>query len=181
MTRQNKRTLLILSDLFPVDQSPWIYSYVKELEPYFNIHIYDSQQLGGITQQGLSQDQIHNHFVDKGLEIATKNLISQVSTPVDIIGFSIGGTITWKAALKGLKIQRLYLVSSTRVRLEQNKPICESIDCFYGDLDPNKPNETWISSMKLDSTTYSKQQGHVFYKDPYYIDLICKFILRKHT
>lgn len=47
MTRQNKRTLLILSDLFPVDQSPWIYSYVKELEPYFNIHIYDSQQLGG--------------------------------------------------------------------------------------------------------------------------------------
>ncbi|MHC5201450.1 hypothetical protein [Myroides sp. LJL119] len=178
---QEKKTLLILSDIFGTTNATWLNYYIKELQTVFHIELYDSLKLGGIFQENLTQEDIHHQFVTSSLQVAVTQLLNQVKNPIDlIVGFSIGGTIAWKAALQGLEIQKLCLVSSTRIRKEQKKPTCQVIDCFYADLDQNKPDKNWFDKMQPDSVTFFKKQGHLFYKDPYYIKIICKFIIQNY-
>ena len=165
-----KQRLVIISDLFGFNNCSWIQFYVSKLEPKFDITLYDVHELGEIENKDLSEDELHNQFLKDRLEIAVNNLLKLEKDPVNILAVSIGGTIAWKAALKGLQIKKLVAVSSTRIRKETVKPNCE-LDLIFGEKDSFAPSNDWFKTMELNYTRI-KNISHTFYKEIEHVDLI---------
>ncbi|MEO8237445.1 MAG: alpha/beta hydrolase [Flavobacterium sp.] len=121
-----KPRLLILSDLFGGKNPEWVNYYVEKLKSKFEIQYYDVLELGDIDTIDSGEVNIHNQFLNGGIDKAVEVLLHQEKEKVTILGFSIGGTIAWKAALKGLKVSHLIAVSSTRLRFETRFQIAKS-------------------------------------------------------
>ncbi|MEL6944601.1 MAG: alpha/beta hydrolase, partial [Bacteroidota bacterium] len=68
---------------------------------------------------------------------------------VSILAFSIGGTIAWKAALKGLKIKSLWAFSATRLRYEVERPNIP-IQLFFGQKDEYRPSSNWFDRREIE-------------------------------
>jgi pimeloyl-ACP methyl ester carboxylesterase len=95
---------------------------------------------------------------------------------IDILAFSIGGTIAWKAILKGLKVERLFAVSSTRLRYETEVPDCE-IKLYFGEKDNWKPDEYWFEKHQI-TPEIIKNKSHQMYLEKDFIHLICDAIFK---
>lgn len=63
------------------------------------------------------EDSLHQAFINGGVERAVASLLEKEKEPVDILGFSIGGFIAWKAAWKGLRVRSLTAVSSNKIKV----------------------------------------------------------------
>ncbi len=170
-----KKRLIILSDLWGFQKSKWIKYYTELLDPHFNIVIYNSSDLAGITSDNI--DDIHQQFVAFGIKKAVKKIIELEKRPITILAFSIGGTIAWRTALKNASIKNLILVSATRLRLETKTPDCKT-SLFYGKLDKFKPANHWLKNHT--NVTLIENAGHELYTDINKATLICTEILRNH-
>ena len=95
---------------------------------------YDCQQLAGVDEVVGSKENLHKAFVEGGIDTAVNHLLKKVEEDTHVLAFSTGGTIAWKAALKGMPAKSLTLVSATRIRMESEKPNCD-IDLLYGGND----------------------------------------------
>jgi len=111
-----KSRLIILSDIWGIQKLGWVKYYIDLLSSDYDIKYYDSCELGEIETNSLNENIRHRQFVNGGIEIAVNKLLELEKKECNILAFSIGGTIGWKAALSGLKIKNLYAVSSTRLR-----------------------------------------------------------------
>jgi len=170
-----KSKLLILSDLFGGGNPEWIKRYTDLLEPKFEIQYYDVLELANITISDLTEMDIHNQFLNGGIDKAVDNLLELENGKVTVLGFSIGGTIAWKAALKGLKVVNLIAVSSTRLRFETEAPNCK-IRLYFGDKDLNAPNSKWFIDLKV-SNHFFENQDHQLYLERKNVALICNNFL----
>lgn len=166
-----KPKLIILSDLFGGKNPEWIKRYADVLKPKFDIQYYDVLELANIDGSDFIEINIHNQFLNGGIDKAVDNLLKLEKSKVAVLGFSIGGTIAWKASLKGLKISHLIAVSSTRLRYETESPNCE-IKLFFGENDPNKPKFEWFSDLKIPFQIL-KNQNHQLYLEKTQLSLIC--------
>lgn len=168
-----KPRLLLLSDLFGGNPE-WIEYYIQILESKFDVHYYDVLTLAEID---FSEDEkeIHNQFLNGGIEKAVDNLLASEKNEVAVLAFSIGGTIAWKASLKGLKTTKLIAISSTRLRFETEIPNCE-IKLYFGDQDLNSPNNEWFSKLKIEKHILENQK-HQLYLDKKNVFLICSNLL----
>lgn len=171
-----KPRLLILSDLFGGKNPEWIQFYTAILESKFDIQYYDVLKLANINALNSSEKDIHDQFLNNGIEKAVENLIHKEKEEVIVLGFSIGGTIAWKASLKGLKTSHLIAVSSTRLRFETKVPNCE-IKLYFGENDLNKPNSKWFSDLKL-SNQILQNRDHQLYLEKENALLICNALLQ---
>lgn len=169
-----KQKLIILSDLWGFSNTNWIENYLEILQSNFIVKCYDSCQLGAIDITNLTEAEIHTEFINNGIDTAVKNLISLEKESINILAFSIGGTIAWKAGLAGLKINDLHAISSTRLRLETEKPNCK-IHLTYGENDKFKPNSEWFKKMDMECIIV-KNGNHLCYSDEKYIHRVCKNI-----
>jgi len=158
-----KPRLVILSDLFGGKDPKWLKSYVEILESKFDIQYYDVLELGEINVVDSSEINIHNQFVNGGIDNAIQNLLSYEKGEVIVIAFSIGGTIAWKAILKGLKVSHLIAVSSTRLRFETRKPDCK-IKLYFGEKDPNAPSLKWFLDLKIPRQFFENQDHQLYLK-----------------
>lgn len=166
-----KPRLIILTDLWGTTNASWIDLYKELLNPQFDVLIYDSCKLAGIDATGLSEKQRHSHFIDFGIETAVKELLRLEQDPLNILGYSIGGTIAWKAGLKGLQIIHLYAISATRLRFEIEKPDCKIV-LLFGEHDTYSPHLDW--ALNLDLTLKIIKDGeHKTYMDPKTIKKVC--------
>lgn len=171
-----KKKLIILSDIYGSINWSWINYYVEGLKNDFQIHLYDSCILAGIDTRSTLKER-HRQFIDSGILKATEQLIRlPVSEESLIIGFSIGGTIAWKAANMGLKHQGLFLVSATRLRFETLKPH-GSIQLYYGEEDPHKPDPDWFEKLTLNPHLFPGAK-HEFYRSKSTADLLIKELLK---
>lgn len=170
-----KPKLLILSDLFGGKNPEWIKRYTDLLESKFDIQYYDVLELANITVSDLTEIDIHNQFLNGGIDKAVENLLNQEKEKVTVLGFSIGGTIAWKASLKGLNISQLFVVSSTRLRFETEIPNCK-IKLYFGKKDLNMPNSKWFSDLKISNQIF-ENQDHELYLEKKNTLLICNDIL----
>ena len=170
-----KPKLLILSDLFGGENPEWIKRYKDSLESKFEIQYYDVLELANITASDSIEIDIHNQFINGGIDKAVDNLLALEKGKVAVLGFSIGGTIAWKAALRGLKVSYLIAVSSTRLRFETEIPNCK-IKLYFGDKDLNAPNLQWFIDLKV-SSHFFKNQDHQLYLERKNITLICNNFL----
>jgi len=168
-----KPRLLLLSDLFGGNPE-WIQNYIEILEIKFDVQYYDVLKLAQIDSSS-DEREIHNQFLNGGIEKAVNSLLDFEKEKVAILGFSIGGTIAWKASLRGLQITQLVAVSSTRLRFETEIPSCK-VKLYYGEKDLNKPNMQWFLDLKI-SNEIIENQDHILYQEKDYAFLICSNFL----
>ncbi len=140
-----KPRLIMLSDLWGKQKSAWISAYTKRLTKKFDVIYYDCCELGRIDISVYNQDILHSQFIKSGIETATKCLVELETEKINILAFSIGGVIAWKAGLNGLKIGNFYAVSSTRLRNETKKPD-GNLKVYFGSEDNFKPQIEWYKN-----------------------------------
>ncbi|MFV8346045.1 alpha/beta hydrolase [Flavobacterium sp. ZB4P13] len=171
-----KPRLIILSDLWGKENSDWISGYVELLNDKFDIEFYDCCELGNIDKTNYNEKNGHSQFVNGGIEKAVENLLKIEKYQIDVLAFSIGGTIAWKAALKGLNVRKLFAVSSTRLRYENEIPN-GVIKLYYGGTDSNKPNDDLLKKWSVEFEIL-KNRDHSFYTEKDFIASICGEILK---
>lgn len=153
-----RNVLIIISDMHGYDKDSIPHYMRYDLDNY-DCRYYSVKQLAQIKN---SIQDAHSQYVEHGIQSAIKSLLELQFEAVSVLAFSIGGTIAWKAALSGLKIKSLIAVSSTRLRLEINKPDCD-IKLIYASNDPYKPSQNWFYEMALEPIII-EGAGHDIYK-----------------
>lgn len=171
--------LVILSDIWGSKKGLWITSYLGYLQQYFDIVFYDCQQLANISLTVDTEDNICNEFVNGGMETAVAHLLKKESEPSHYLAFCAGGTIAWKAALKGLPMKSLYAVSAMGIHTEHQKPTCP-INMLYGEYDGFVPSKEWTSGLGI-SVEIVPNFGHGLYTDEKIIKKVCQGLLGKVT
>jgi hypothetical protein len=171
-----KPRLIILSDLWGKEKAAWTLDYIELLKNKFEIQYYDCCELGEIDKTNFSEENLHNQFVNGGIEKAVANLLKIEKNQIDVLAFSIGGTIAWKASLKGQNVRNLFAVSSTRLRYEDKIP-SGTIQLYYGENDSNKPSNDWFEKHSIDFEII-KNKEHDFYTEKESADSICAEILK---
>lgn len=169
------KELIILSDLWGTHQADWMARYTQDLAAHFIIKSYDSRKLGAVPIDLLDERQLHDRFVNGGIDTAVAQLLRLRKQCDAILGFSIGGTIAWKACLAGLAPQALFAISSTRLRHETEKPTTR-IGLFYGQNDAFQPTEQWFAKMQLPRQVYPAESHELYHKAEIAQDL-CKQLI----
>jgi hypothetical protein len=171
-----KPRLIILSDVWGKEKSDWISGYLELLNDNFEIQYYDCCELGEIDKTNYIEEGLHSQFVNGGIQKAVANLLKIEKNQIDILAFSIGGTIAWKVALKGLNVRNLFAVSSTRLRYEDEIPN-GAVKLYYGKNDKNKPSNDWFEKHSIDFEII-KNKEHDFYTEKEFANSICNEILK---
>jgi len=156
-----KPALIIISDLWGTAKSNWIDLYLQNLSAEFDVEYMDARALADISLDSLDEHKIHSEFIDAGIDKAVESVLKINSNKLTVLAFSIGGTIAWKAALKGLKVDSLYLISSTRLRHETKKPNCR-IHMMYGEYDTYKPEAKWFEKLNLDYEAIKEGEHEIY-------------------
>ena len=173
-----KERLIIISDLWGRGKSGWLTNYTRILEPEFDVLFYDSCELGQIDLSNYTQENLHKQFISGGIERAIDKLIESEKHKLNILAFSIGGTIAWKYGLKTDNIKSLVCVSSTRLRYETERPK-GNLELYFGQNDEYKPPVEWFEKMKLEYEILS-EKGHQFYCETQFAEHLSKKIIRRH-
>lgn len=167
-----KQEIIILSDLWGHRKSDWLSHFNEALSLNYNIKFYNSCELAGIDPHLSDQSQIHNEFLNGGIQKASETLIEKELESRIYIGCSIGGVICWKAAEFGLKIDRLMAISSTRLRKETTQPSFP-VNLIFGENDQYKPGSEWFDKMNCEYEII-ENGGHDIYKDKLVVSGIVK-------
>ena len=171
--------LVVLSDMWGDKRGLWITSYFGYLQQYYDIEFYDCQQLGNIDVPVSTEENVHAAFKDSGIDTAVAHLLKKENKPSHYLAFSTGGTIAWKAALKGLPTKSLTAISPTRIRYEHEKPNVP-MTLVYGENDAFQPDADWFKKMEL-SAEIVPNFGHNLYSDEKIISKVCFDLLQKVT
>lgn len=123
-----------------------------------------------------TEEQLHSQFLNGGIDKAVEALLQKEKEVIYIIGFSIGGTIAWKANLLGLNVSTLFAVSSTRLRYETQKS-SGNITLFFGEDDHYKPNFQWFEKMELKEHLF-KNEAHEFYQKKEIAAIVCQEMIK---
>lgn len=171
-----KPRLLLLSDLWGIKNASWLKEYSALLSSAFEIKIYDVCMLGQVDMTYNEEVRIHKQFVSNGIKTAVKTLLQMETGKVKVLAFSIGGIIAWKAALRGLNIDHLYAISSTRLRYETQKPKGH-IRLYFGENDIYQPDAGWVKNFEIPNKIYPNKK-HEMYAEIDSIHKICADILK---
>tara|TARA_R110002049_G_scaffold208648_7_gene379140 strand:- start:3767 stop:4354 length:588 start_codon:yes stop_codon:yes gene_type:complete len=169
--------LVVLSDMWGAKKGMWITSYLAYLQQYYEIEYYDIQQLANIDILINTEKNIHSEFVNGGIAAAVSNLVKKETKPAHYLAFSTGGTIAWKANLKGVPMKSLYTISATRLRKEVERVDC-NVQMLYGDKDLYKPSVKWSEGIGVNPEII-ENFGHKMYSDQKIIQKVCKDLLAK--
>lgn len=172
----SKPRLIILSDIFGSSNETWMDEYRALLEPHFNCIEYDCRELAGIAH--LHQESMHEGFASGGIEHAVDNLLNREINDAHILGFSVGGTIGWKFALKTKNVLSITLISATRLRYETRVPQSENV-IYFGELEEFGPQSEWFEAMEI-TPKWIARGGHDCYKDLNVIKQVCKHLIEKY-
>ncbi|MCG8573301.1 MAG: alpha/beta hydrolase [Flavobacteriales bacterium] len=169
------KKLIILSDLWGKERAQWLSYYLDELKGHFDIQYYDCCELGDIDKSDYSQENLHQQFVNEGIDRAFQQLLELEKGRVNLLAFSVGGTIAWKFGLKSGLIQELYCVSSTRLRHEKLQPTGK-ITLYFGEKDDFKPSSNWLNQMNVNFKMVTGK-GHEMYRDKDFASAFCQELI----
>lgn len=171
-----KPQLLILSDLWGAQKATYLPHYTSLLQSKYKVEFLDCCEIGQIDISDYQQENLHQQFISEGIDSAVNHLLKNYQKEVDVLAFSIGGTIAWKASLAGLKVRNLWAISATRLRYETEKPNSQ-ISLFYGSLDKYRPDEKWFKNLDIQNFTIFEKEGHNLYQKKEQIANVCKILL----
>ena len=170
-----KKRLVILSDLWGLQQTDWLEEYVYKLSSCYEIQIYDSCDLADVDKTECTQNNLHSQFISGGIDRAVQSLLDLELDNVSILAFSVGGVIAWKYGIVSGKVDSLYCVSSTRLRHEFSKPDCR-ISLYYGDRDNFRPDKKWFINLALEENLV-EGKDHYLYRDADFAKSMVKKII----
>lgn len=171
--------LVILSDLWGKKKSDWVNNYIAILKDFFDINFYDCCDLGKIDKAEMIEENLHQQFVNNGIETAVETLIQKEKEKINVLGFSVGGYIGWKASLKGLRIKNLIAISSTRLRYENEQPSC-LVELYFGEFDKFKPDSYWLNNVGANVKLHIyKEEYHECYKKKEIAMDVCSELIKK--
>jgi len=156
-----KERLLLISDLWGFQNSQWMDLYIDQLSQDFEVSIFDCYLQSEIDPAHTSEAAIHQYFLKEGIAICSKKLAQISIKKTSILAFSIGGTIAWKTALKGVEFNTFFAVSATRLRLENKRPT-GNIHLFYGTEDNSRPNEAWFEQNNISYTLFYEKKHNLY-------------------
>tara|TARA_R110000868_G_scaffold52221_4_gene165274 strand:- start:64181 stop:64726 length:546 start_codon:yes stop_codon:yes gene_type:complete len=171
--------LVIVSDMWGTKKGLWITSYLGYLQQHYDIVFYDCQELANINLTVETEENLHKEFINGGIDTAAAHLLKRENIPSHYLSFSTGGTIVYKAGLLGLPIKSLYAISSTRLRMENEKPNFP-VQLMYGSNDEFRPSEQWAKELELE-LDLALGFGHDLYADEKIIKDVCQQLLSKVT
>ncbi|MEZ4810497.1 MAG: hypothetical protein R2819_09075 [Allomuricauda sp.] len=171
--------LVVVSDMWGAKKGLWIASYFGYLQQYYDITFHDCQQLGNLDVPVSTEENIHRAFVTDGIDTAVAHLLKKETKPAHYLAFSTGGTIVWKAALKGLPVKSLTALSATRIRLEDKSPDVPK-NLIFGEYDEFKPDFDWAKRVGADFSVVPNF-GHRLYSDEKIIAQVCLDLLEQVT
>lgn len=171
--------LVVLSDMWGVKRGLWITSYFGYLQQYYDIAFYDCQQLGNIDVTVSTEKNIHDAFVEGGIDSAVSHLLKKETEASHYLAFSTGGTIAWKAAIKGLPMKSLTAISPTRIRFDDESPKVP-LNLIFGERDEFRPGSKWAQKVNVDMNIVPNF-GHQLYSDEKIIADVCLNLLEKVT
>ena len=116
---------------------------------------------------------------DKAIDIAVAHLLRKENSQAHYLGFSAGGTIAWKAGLKGLPMKSLYVVSAAGVGFEKALPSAR-VKAIFGGNDKARPDAQWCRQLGI-SPQVIEDFGHGMYTDEKIIKKISLDLLRMVT
>ena len=174
-----KPRLIIISDLWGIENSDWVNSYFEILKTRFEIQFYDSCKLANISFVDKTENNLHDEFINGGIDFAVENLLHLEKEIIAVLAFSIGGTIAWKASLKGLKIISFTSISPTRLRYETIKPDCE-IQLYFGENDPNKPLAIWFENLNVNCEIVENEKHEMYKNKDFALQFCSELILNLH-
>lgn len=155
--------IAVVSDIWGIRKSEWFMYYQELMSANYEMKFYDSCALGLIDLTKYEALNIHNQFVEFGIQNAVNKLLEIEKKPKIYIGCSIGGVILWRAGLRGLPIKKLVTISSTRLRKEIEKPSCP-VKMYFGESDAYKPTDKWFKQIGINSN-YIITGNHDIYKE----------------
>ena len=173
-----KPRIAIISDLWGFNNDPYVNIYIEKLYNHFDVDLIDAQLLGDI-RPSLDEPEIHTQFVESGIQLAADRLVKADIHFDLLIGFSVGGTIGWKAIADGAKIDSLITISATRIRKEII-PLTKPVEIYFGELEEHGPSKDWFDSKGLTSKII-KKKGHQIYKDEDFISEICDHLIKSYS
>lgn len=157
-----KQQIIVISDMWGKKHWGWLDLYRNALEEKFDVQYYDACTIAMIDTETYNEENLHAQFVNGGIDNAVNFLLNNIKQTSQVLAFSVGGTIAWKAALLGMPVEQLYLVSASRLRYETKRPNVP-IHTFYGAKDVYKPKPIWFKA--LDVANYEFVDfGHQLYK-----------------
>ena len=177
MNSNEKQRLILISDLWGSKNSEWISSYTSILNQHFDVFFYSSTELAEINIFNLAQEKIHQKFIEAGIEKAVENLLKSETQKIHVLAFSVGATIAWKAALRGLQVQNLFAVSATRLRYETKKPSTK-MELFFGEDDSFLPDLKWFEDMNI-KKHFITNHDHEMYKEKEIAYEVCSSIINQ--
>lgn len=169
MKKSEKPKLLLLSDMWGKQKMSWLPQYIEQLEHEFEVVFKDSRELGRMDLNITEEKDLHKRFIEGGINQSVQTLTEDQTTYAALLGMSVGGTIGWKAILGGLKVERYYGVSATRLRYETQKPDIP-IRLYFGTEDPYSPGLNWQKKMSLEAFNLTLRH------DMYYEKVVTRFI-----
>ncbi|MDO6490345.1 MULTISPECIES: hypothetical protein [unclassified Cellulophaga] len=173
----NSERLVVLSDMWGPKKGMWITSYLAYLQQYYEIEYYDIQQLANVDLLKQTEKNIHTAFVEGGIDTAVSHLLKKETKPAHYLAFSMGGSIAWKANLKGLPMKSLYAVSATRVRKEVER-VDGDVKMLFGSKDLYRPSTKWSETIGVELEVV-ENFGHEMYSDSQVIQKVCLDLLKK--
>lgn len=170
------KEIILLSDLWGKERFQWLAHYTSLLQKHFQLSYYDCRELGDISAEGLSEEELHTRFLNGGIKRAVERLLERDKEAFAVLGFSVGGYIAWKACQEGFRAQKLVALSSTRLRNESQKPDLR-IDLCYGENDRYRPGARWFEEMGIEEYILVGE-GHEFYVKQEIAEEICKRLIQ---
>ncbi|MCH2228809.1 MAG: hypothetical protein MK105_00595 [Crocinitomicaceae bacterium] len=170
--------IAIISDLWGFKNDQYINTYVKKLYNHFDLDLVDAQVLADINPSN-SEQELHAQFIDSGINIAAERLVKSRIRFDAIVGFSVGGTIGWKAIQSGANIDSLFAISATRLRKETNA-LTKETKLFYGQKEEFGPDTNWFEKLKIDHEII-QNEGHQVYKSESFMNNFCEELIDKYS
>ncbi len=171
--------LVILSDMWGIKRGMWITSYLGYLQQYYQIEFYDIMQLANIDYMHYSEEELYQEFVNGGVNTAVAHLLKKETKPSHYLAFCAGGTVAWKAALKGLPMKSLYAVSPGELHSEVEAPLVHTT-LLYGGNYSKIPSDNWVNQTGVEIEVVPNF-GSTLYSDEKIIKKVCLDLLNMIT
>ncbi|PVE23821.1 alpha/beta hydrolase [Microvirga sp. KLBC 81] len=118
--------------------------------------------LGELLGVPLRGEELYHHLILGGFDAAAAKVLERFGDAEIGLGYSSGGAVLWKSVLRGLRLNRLVCISSTRLRDEDPHAMPIPALTVFGDQDASRPTPSWGEGSRLERLLLPGAE-HAFY------------------
>lgn len=118
-------------------------------------------ELLGVSHPG---EELYRYLIQGGFDAAAARVAEHFGDARIGLGYSSGGVVLWKSVLRGLRLERLICISSTRLRDEDPTAMPIPTLAIFGDRDRSRPPPSWGDGSRVERLLLRGAE-HAFYAE----------------